>query len=283
MRSLLLFLAKRYIAGSERKDAIRAANELNRAGIGAIIDNLGENVSSEREAEGSVQEYFSLLEEIKDGNVDSAVSLKLTHLGLDIGRELALVNAERIIRKSEETGNFVRFDMEGSAYTQWTIDIFLELRERHQNVGIAIQSYLLRSRQDARLIASRKGSIRLVKGAYKEPASIAFQDKKDVDENFEAIMKELLLTKTRPAIATHDERLIDEAKRFTAKNGIPKDSFDFEMLLGIKRRLQRELAAEGYRVRVYIPYGRNWLPYTLRRLRERKENVWFVVKNILER
>lgn len=283
MKGILLLFAKRYIAGSDRKDAIRVAQDLNRSGIGGIIDNLGENVTNASEAENSVQEYLDLLADIKSSGADSTVSLKLTHLGLDISRELAMKNAETIIEKAGALKNFVRFDMEGSAYTERTIDAFLELRQKYTNVGIAIQSYLLRSKADAEKIASNGGSIRLVKGAYKEPAGITFQDKKDVDANYEAIMKTLLLSNTRPAIATHDQRLINEAKRFAAEMNVAKDSFDFEMLLGIKRNLQRELASEGYRVRVYIPYGKNWLPYTMRRLRERKENIWFVVRNIFER
>lgn len=283
MKSLLLLFARRYIAGTGRQDAIRVALELNRAGIGAIIDNLGENVKNAAEAAESVKEYLGLLDDIKSIGADSTVSLKLTHLGLDLSKELAQINAETIIKKACKTGNFVRLDMEGSAYTQRTIDTFLELRKKYPIVGIAIQSALLRSRTDARLIVEQGGSIRLVKGAYKEPLAVAFQDKKEVDANYEAIMKELVLTNTRPAIATHDEKLINEAKRFAAEKSLTKDSFDFEMLLGIKRNLQKELAAEGYQVRVYIPYGRNWLPYTIRRLRERKENIWFVVKNIFER
>jgi proline dehydrogenase len=283
VKRLLLLFAKRYIAGSERQDAIHAALELNSFGIGAIIDNLGENVTNAAEAGESVEEYLSLLDGIKLSGADSTVALKLTHLGLDISEELALKNAETIIKKAALTGNFVRLDMEGSAYTRRTIDAFLKLRQKYPNVGIAIQSYLLKSREDARLITSKGGSVRLVKGAYKEAPSIAFQEKKDVDASFEAIMKELLLSGTRPAIATHDARLINEAKRFAAEKGLPKESFDFEMLLGIKRELQKKLASEGYRVRVYIPYGKKWLPYTIRRLRERKENVWFVLKNIFER
>ena len=283
MKGLLLFFARRYIAGTGRQDAISAAVNLNRAGIGAIIDNLGENVKDSSEAAESVKEYLGLLDDIRSSGADSTISMKLTHLGLDLSDKLAQMNAETIIKKAMETGNFVRLDMEGSEYTQRTIDSFVKLSEKYPNVGIAIQSALLRSRKDARLIVEKGGSIRLVKGAYKEPPGVAFQDKKDVDANFEAMMKELLLTGTRPAIATHDERLINEAKRFAEEKNIPKDSFDFEMLLGIKRALQRELAAEGYKVRVYIPYGRDWLPYTIRRLRERKENIWFVLKNIFER
>lgn len=282
MKSLLLFFARRYIAGTERRDAIGAALELKRAGIGSIIDNLGENVKTPGEAEGSVKEYAALLDDISSSGAGSTVSMKLTHLGLDISGELATRNAEKIIRKAQETGNFVRLDMEGSAYTRRTVEIYLGLRKKYPNVGVAIQSYLLRSAEDAKKVAAAGGSIRLVKGAYKEPPAVAFQDKKDVDASFEAIMKELLVSGTRPAIATHDLRLIDEAKRYTAEKNIPKDAFDFEMLLGIRSAFQRRLADEGYSVRVYIPYGRDWLPYTFRRLRERKENVWFVVRNIFE-
>jgi len=283
MKGLLLFFAKRYIAGPERKDAIRVALEANSFCMGAIIDNLGENVINATEAEASVKEYLDLLDDIRSSGADSTISLKLTHLGLDLSKELALKNAETVLKKASELGNSVRFDMEGSAYTQKTIDIFLELRKKYPNLGIAMQSSLLRSRKDSKLIASLGASIRLVKGAYREPSAVAFQNKSDVDANFESMMKTLLLTKTRVAIATHDERLINEAKRFASEKNLQKDSFDFEMLLGIKRKLQRKLAGQGYKVRVYIPYGRNWLPYTIRRLSERKENIWFVVKNLFEK
>ncbi|OGP14185.1 MAG: hypothetical protein A2054_09395 [Deltaproteobacteria bacterium GWA2_55_10] len=282
MKGLLLLIARRYIAGAERQDAIRAALSLNRLNIKATIDNLGENVRTEAEAAATVSEYLSLLDDIKRSGADSQVSLKLTHMGLDISAELAKNNVETVIKKAVELDNFVRFDMEGSAYTQATIDIFHKLRRKYPNIGIAFQSALKRSRHEAETITAAGGSIRLVKGAYKEPPDLAFQDKKDVDRSFEEIMKMLLVSGTRPAIATHDLKLIDEVKRFAAEKGISKESFDFEMLLGIKRTLQRTLAAEGYTMRVYVPYGKDWLPYTLRRLRERKENIWFVVKNIFD-
>src|SRR3990170_810200 len=271
MKGLLLLIARRYIAGAERQDAIRAALSLNRLNIKATIDNLGENVRTEAEAAATVSEYLSLLDDIKRSGADSQVSPKLTKN-----------NVETVIKKAVELDNFVRFDMEGSAYTQATIDIFHKLRRKYPNIGIAFQSALKRSRHEAETITAAGGSIRLVKGAYKEPPDLAFQDKKDVDRSFEEIMKMLLVSGTRPAIATHDLKLIDEVKRFAAEKGISKESFDFEMLLGIKRTLQRTLAAEGYTMRVYVPYGKDWLPYTLRRLRERKENIWFVVKNIFD-
>ncbi len=282
MKGFLIHLAKRYIAGDELKDAIEAALALNRDGMLATIDNLGENVKEKAEADEAAREYLALLDGIQKAKADSTVSLKLTHMGLDISEKLAKENAEKIIRKAEKLNNFVRFDMEGSAYTERTIGIFLSLHKKYPDTGIAIQSALKRSAEDIKMLIGEKASVRLVKGAYKEPPEIAFEEKEAVDRNYERLMKELLLKGTRPAIATHDERLINEAIGFIEKNGIPKDSFEFQMLLGIKRSLQKRLAKEGYRVRVYVPYGRNWLPYTLRRLRERKENLYFVVRNIFE-
>lgn len=282
MKGLLAFFAKRYIAGEERKDAIRVVRHLNSQGILATIDNLGEHVKEPSHAEDAVREYLGLLDDIMDGGVNSSVSLKLTHFGLDISDEIAEGNLRVIIKKASELNNFVTFDMEGSRYTQRTIDTFLRLHEKYTNIGIAIQSYLYRSPMDVRLLIEKGASVRLVKGAYKEPAQIAFPKKRDVDKNFEELMKFLLLKGNYPAIATHDERLINEAIRFADKNGIPKERFEFQMLLGIKRKLQNRLVDSGYNVRVYIPYGADWLPYTLRRLRERKENLFFVIKNLFD-
>lgn len=279
---LLAPLAKRYIAGTDRTAAISAAKLLNEFKISTAIDNLGENVKDAAEAETSVSEYLELLSLIKTSGVDANISLKLTHMGLDISEELARKNAGRIIEKARELGNFVRFDMEGSAYTQKTIDAYLILRGIYENAGIAVQSALKRSARDIDRFIHEKASVRLVKGAYKEGADVAFQDKKDVDISYEALMKQLLLKGHMPAIATHDERLINIAKEFAESAGVDKGSFEFEMLLGIKRNLQKQLAEEGYRVRVYCPYGVNWLPYTLRRLTERKENFYFVLKNIFD-
>jgi proline dehydrogenase len=290
-KPLLTYFAKRYIAGVERHGAIEAARELNAHGIKATIDILGENVTDEDEACATVREYSSLLDEIKGAGleggpketaVDATISLKLTHLGLDISDELATRNAEAIVKKAHELNNFVRFDMECSAYTQRTIDVFLNIFERYKNVGIAIQSSLFRSFDDVALLIERGASVRLVKGAYKEPPDVAFPRKRDVDWNYETLMMELLSKGIRPAIATHDEKLIDAAKSFAEKNGVPRDGFEFQMLLGIKRTLQKTLAEEGYTVRVYVPYGPNWLPYILRRFRERRANIWFVVKNVFD-
>ena len=281
-------LAKRYIAGADRHDAIEAVRALNAHNINAAISFLGENVTTSEDARTAAGEYLEVLELIASTGVRANVSLKLTHMGLDIRQgcnpsdELAFENAGAVVKKALVLKNRVRFDMEGSRYTQKTINLFLRLRASFPNVGIAIQSSLIRSRQDVELLIEKKASVRLVKGAYKESAAIAFQKKKDVDANFERLMKELLLKGTMPAIATHDERLINAAVGLAKANGIAKEKFEFEFLLGIKRELQKRLAGEGYNVRVYCPYGARWLPYTLRRLRERKENVWFVLKNMFD-
>jgi proline dehydrogenase len=270
------------MAGETRKDAIVAVGRLNGEGIRATVDNLGENVKDASEARESVNEYLSLLDEIDRSKADSTISLKLTHLGLDVSEELAEKNAGTIIERARTLKNFVRFDMEGSAYTQKTIDMAVKLHRLYPNVGVAVQSYLKRSASDIDLLIKEGVSVRLVKGAYKEPREIAFENKSDVDRNYEALMKKLLLNGVRPAVATHDEKLINGAIKFAEDNNISKERFEFQMLLGIKRTLQKKLAKEGYTVRVYVPYGKNWLPYTLRRLGERKENFLFVVKNIFD-
>jgi proline dehydrogenase len=281
-RRLLTYFAKRYIAGDERHSAVEAARELNTHGIKATIDILGENVTDEIEACATVHEYSSLLDEINLAGLDATISLKLTHLGLDVSKKLARDNVEAIVKKAGESSNFVRFDMECATYTQRTIDIFLDVFERHKNTGIAIQSSLLRSVEDVNLLIEKGASVRLCKGAYKEPRDVALPRKKDVDRNFEVLMEKLLLRGNRVAIATHDEKLIDSARKFVEENGIARDAFEFQMLLGIKRTLQKELADEGYVMRVYVPYGPNWLPYILRRFRERRANIWFVVKNVFD-
>lgn len=282
MKGLLSLFAKRYIAGTDRADAIEAAKRLNSFRILALIDLLGENVKTKEEADDVVAEYLSLLDEIRCAGVSAAVSLKLTHLGLDISEALAETNAAVVIERALQYDNTVWFDMESSAYTQRTIDAYIRLKRRFPNIGVAIQSYLKRSEEDVKLLISKGASVRLVKGAYKEPPEIAFKDKKDVDGNFDRLMKMMLVSGNMTAIATHDERLINEAKRIAREKNIPLGSFEFEMLLGIKRTLQKKVAEEGYQVRTYIPYGRDWLPYTIRRLRERRENIYFVVRNLFD-
>jgi len=225
---------------------------------------------------------MSLVEAIRKDRVDANVSFKLTHLGLDISPLMAEENAETIIKKAVELKNFVWFDMEGSKHTENTLSIFSKLHAKYPETGIAIQSYLYRSAADVTKLIKENAAVRLVKGAYKESPDIAFPEKKDVDGNFSALMKRLLLSGAYTAIATHDEKLVNEAKNIASENKIPRDHFEFQMLLGIKRTLQSRLVEEGYKVRVYVPYGTRWLPYTMRRMTERKENVWFVLKNIFD-
>ncbi|MEE9614080.1 MAG: proline dehydrogenase family protein [Thermodesulfobacteriota bacterium] len=282
MKGFLSYFAGRYIAGDERGEAIEVARELNTHSIVATIDNLGENVKDEKEAEESVVEYLALINDIKETGVQSTISLKLTHMGLDISEELAEKNTETIIKEAGKLKKFARVDMEGSRYTQRTVDTVVRLHEKHENVGVAIQTCLRRSRADVKLLIEKGISVRLVKGAYKEPPDIAYPDKKDVDESYSTLMKELLLKGNRPAIATHDERLIEEARRFVEENGISRSGFEFQMLLGIRRTLQKELARDGYIVRVYVPYGPNWMAYIMRRLKERKENVYFVMRHVFD-
>ncbi|MBI5233425.1 MAG: proline dehydrogenase family protein [Deltaproteobacteria bacterium] len=282
LKTLITPFAKRYIAGETREDALKTALSLSHYRLFSAIDHLGEEVTDETRSRLARDEYISLLDDISKHGLPANVSLKLTHMGLKVSDELTIQNVEAVIKKALELKNSVRFDMEGSQYTQKTLDITFRFKETYDNVGTAIQSYLKRSAGDIRLLIEKGVSVRLVKGAYKEPPDIAYPDKKDVDKNFSALMKELLLKGNQPAIATHDERLIEEAKRFAEQNNIPKGSFDFEFLLGIKNTLQKHLAREGYRIRVYVPYGADWLAYMTRRLGERKENIFFIIKNILD-
>lgn len=283
MKELLAHFASRYIAGETIDDALRAVEELNKAGLMATVDNLGENVTERAHTERAVEEYLSLLASIDSNKLDATVSLKLTHMGLDLSEALALENTGQIVKRAGELNNFVRIDMEGSEYTELTVGTASKLHVKYSNVGVAIQSYLRRSEADVERLIREGVSVRLVKGAYKETARLAFEDKAEVDENFLNLMKRLLTDGERTAIATHDEKLIDEALGFVEDKKISRESFEFQMLFGIKRKLQKRLAEEGFQVRVYVPYGPEWLPYIMRRMTERKENLWFVLKNVFER
>jgi len=282
MKGFTAYLAKRYIAGDERSDALKVCRALNELGITATVDVLGEGVTDEAHARAAVEEYTALLHDIKETGVEASISLKLTHLGLDISHARTEENLSAILREARRWKIFTRLDMERSQYTEDTLSIFLKVHEDYPNSGIAIQSALVRSERDVKRLIDARASVRLVKGAYMEPPGVAFQEKKLVDINYVTIMKELLTGGSRPAIATHDEAIINEAKEFIIEKKIKKDAFEFQMLLGIKRSLQKELAKEGFRVRVYVPYGKDWLAYVLRRLKERKENIFFVVRNILD-
>jgi proline dehydrogenase len=279
-------ISGRFVAGTQVEDALRVTRRLNDAGLSVSIDNLGENVSSAEEAQQSARLYEQLLAEISAGGLNANVSLKLTHMGLDVDPKLAYSQVSALVDRaaSVEPKNFVRVDMEGSAYTQRTLDIVHELHSVLQNrgcVGAVIQSYMRRSEDDVAKLLTYGIRIRLCKGAYKEPAEIAFQAKSEVDGNYLRLMKTLLKSGVYHGLATHDEKIIREAKTFATGEGIPKDRFEFQMLYGIRRDLQHSLVREGWRVRVYVPFGTEWYPYMMRRLAERPANVGFVMRNLL--
>ena len=282
--SLFKKLTTRFIAGETTDEAVDAIRDINARGCSASFDHLNEGVSSVAATEGEVSEYLHLLELIDQTGINSNVSIKLTQFGLDIDPELAYKNAHRIVADAARRGNFVRVDMEGSNVTQATIDIFKRLRSEFglNDVGIVLQSYLYRTAEDARELLKIPARIRLCKGAYDEPAEVAFPEKKDVDANYVKVMQMLLSSGTYHGIATHDPRMIDATIDFVQKEGIAKDAFEFQMLYGIRRDLQEQLARDGWGMRVYVPYGKHWYPYFMRRLAERPANIWFVMKNVLK-
>jgi proline dehydrogenase len=279
-------ISGRFVAGTQVEDALRVTRRLNDAGLSVSIDNLGENVSSAEEAQQSARLYEQLLSEISARGLNANVSLKLTHMGLDVDPKLAYSQVSALVDRaaSVQPKKFVRVDMEGSAYTQRTLDIVHQLHSVPQNrgcVGAVIQSYMRRSEDDVTKLLAYGIRIRLCKGAYKEPAEIAFQAKSEVDGNYLRLMKTLLKSGVYHGLATHDEKIIREAKTFATGEGIPKDTFEFQMLYGIRRDLQHSLVREGWRVRVYVPFGTEWYPYMMRRLAERPANLWFVMRNLL--
>lgn len=274
-------MAGRFVPGEELALAIEAARACNRAGMTVSLDHLGENVGTREDAERARASYTEALERLATDGVDGNVSLKLTHLGLDLGEEFCAVQLRAVVRRAEELGNFVRVDMEGSAYTERTLHLVHQARAESSAVGTVIQACLYRSEEDIRALLGIGCRIRLVKGAYKEPSTIAFQRKKDVDANFVKLMKILLPSGIYHALATHDPKVIEAAVRFAAEQNITKDRFEFQMLYGIRTDLQQQLARQGYRVRVYIPFGKDWFPYFMRRLAERPANLVFFAKNLL--
>ena len=247
----------------------------------ASLDHLGENVVTRKDAERARASYTEALDQIAANGVEGNVSLKLTHLGLDLGGEFCAEQLRIVTRRAEELGNFVRVDMEGSAYTDRTLRMVKQARAETTAVGTVIQAYLYRSEEDIRELLGIGCRMRLVKGAYNEPSRIAFRRKKDVDANFIKLMKILLPSGTYHALATHDPKMIEAAIRFAAEQNITKDKFEFQMLYGIRTDLQSRLVRQGYRVRVYIPFGQDWFPYLMRRLAERPANLVFFAKNFL--
>ena len=279
-------VSRRFVAGTELQDVLRATWAVNQSGPSVSIDNLGENVTNADEARASAQLYHQLLDEIGAHKLDANISLKLTHMGLDVDEELARAQVIALVTKAARMTprSFVRVDMEGSPYTQRTLDFVHELHRMPGNqdcVGAVIQSYMRRSEDDIEKLLADGIRIRLCKGAYKEPPEIAFQKKSEVDANYVKLMKILLKSDVYHGLATHDEKIINEAKAFATRENIARDHFEFQMLNGIRRDLQQSLVREGWRMRVYIPFGTEWYPYLMRRLAERPANVLFIARNLL--
>jgi len=278
----------RFVAGKEVADAVRATAAVNQFGAGVSIDNLGENVTNADEARASAQLYDHLLDEIAAHKLNANVSVKLTHLGLDVDENMAYEIVRGLVAKAARMSpkNFVRVDMEGSAHTQRTLDFVHELHRvpgNEDSVGAVIQSYMRRAEADVEKLLSERIRIRLCKGAYKEPEDIAFQKKSEVDASYVKLMKILMKSGVYHGLATHDEAIIKEAKAFATRENIPRNAFEFQMLHGIRRDLQQGLVKDGWGVRVYIPFGTQWYPYFMRRLAERPANVLFIAKNLLRR
>ncbi len=274
--------ARRFIAGENVQEAVAAVADLPGKGLNLTLDYLGESVASAAEASAAAADYVKIIAAIVASGVERNISLKLTQLGLDVDKATAVDNMRRILEPADAAGFFVRIDMENSPYTDATIDILDTLwRQGHKQVGTVIQSYLKRSPEDIHTLNAMGARVRLVKGAYKEPKEVAFQNKPEVDAAFVELMQMLLDKGTYPAIATHDPQMIDATKVYAKSKGYEHDRFEFQMLYGIRRDLQLSLVKEGYRVRVYVPFGKQWYPYFMRRLGERPANVGFVVKGIL--
>jgi proline dehydrogenase len=275
--------ARRFIAGETMEETVEPVRDLNRRGMTVTLDYLGENVRAAEEATQSVEYYRRLFSFISDNRLDANVSLKLTQLGLDIDAELAFGHMRAILDAASRYDQFVRIDMEGSPYTQRTLDLFERLWAEYKNVGTVIQSYLYRSRADVERMIELGARVRLVKGAYNEPKEIAHPHKADVDASYLELMVMLLSHGNYPAIATHDSAIIEATKKFAAERAIAPRSYEFQMLYGIRRDLQAKLVTQGYGMRVYVPFGTQWYGYMMRRLAERPANLWFVLKNLIRR
>lgn len=274
-------VARRFVAGESLDDALEVARQLNRRGISVSLDHLGENVDDAAAARATTDDYLLTLDRIAAESLEANCSIKLTALGLDIDEQMCREHVRQVVEHAREYGIFIRIDMEGSAYTQRTLDVVAELRQAYENVGTVLQTCLYRTPHDVEQLIASQTRLRLVKGAYLESPTIAYPHKADVDEQYVFLMRQLLERGTYPAIATHDERILAEARAFAARQHIARARFEFQMLYGIRRDLQEYLAGEGYNVRVYVPYGTQWYPYLTRRMAERPANLIFVVGNTL--
>lgn len=274
--------ARRFIAGETIDETIVCARALQSRGLLLTLDYLGESVATTEEADAATREYLRLIDVIAASGIERNLSIKLTQLGLEVDRATCTDNLRRILEPAGKHGFFVRIDMEDSAHTQVTLDIFETLwRHDYRNIGVVLQSYLYRTEDDVRRVLALGARVRLVKGAYQEPKSVAYQDKADVDASFVRLMKQLLDSGGYHAIATHDPGLIDATNAYAAERAIARDRFEFQMLFGIRRDLQTSLSAEGYRMRIYLPFGQQWFPYFMRRLGERPANVAFVLRSLM--
>ncbi len=275
--------ASRFVAGETIEEAVRAAHDLGDRGIKASLDLLGESVGAEAEAVAARDQYLAMLDQTAAQGVEVNVSVKLTQMGLDIGADLCQANMTRILEKAKELHGFVRLDMEGSAYTQRTLDFFVNrlFATYGPYCGVVIQSALRRSENDIAGLIAMKARVRLCKGAYLEPPSVAFPDKSDVDQNYVLLMERLLLRGNYPGIATHDQAIIRHARQFVRRQDIGAERFEFQMLYGVRRDLQSRLRQAGYNMRVYIPFGTQWYPYLMRRLAERPANIAFILGNLI--
>lgn len=276
-------LSRRFVAGLTIDDALRAARAMNELGLGVSVDNLGENVTNAGEARHSAQLYHQMLDQMASQELNANVSVKLTHMGLDVDEPMAYEITSGLVQHAARIGNFVRVDMEGSAYTERTVDFVRRLHREPEyagHVGAVIQSYLHRSEKDVEQLVAERIRVRLCKGAYKEPPEIAFEKKSEVDGNYVKLMKVLLKSGIYHGIATHDENMIRETVEFARRENVPASAFEFQMLYGVRRDLQQKLVKEGWRCRVYIPFGTEWYPYLMRRLAERPANALFILKNL---
>jgi proline dehydrogenase len=273
-------LATRFVAGETLDQAIAVSRRLNQEGITVTLDHLGESVTSLDEAAQARDVYLRTLDAIHDSKIRGNVSLKLTQFGLDFSYEQCLANLEQLTRRADELESFVRVDMESSEYADRTLDLVQDLHARYPRVGVVIQAYLFRSKSDIEKLCEKGIRVRLCKGAYLEPDTVAFPNKEDVDRSFVELMRILLERGDYPAIATHDPAMIEATKAYAAQRKLPKDSYEFQMLYGIRRDLQTRLISEGYRLRLYVPFGKAWYPYYMRRLAERPANLLFMLRNL---
>jgi proline dehydrogenase len=279
-------VSTRFVAGTSVEEALSATAATTAKGMSVSVDNLGENVTNLDEARHSAQLYHEMLDQLHTRKLNANVSMKLTHMGLDVDEAVSRQIAAEVVAHAARIDNFVRIDMEGSPYTEKTLAIVRELHRQPGNaghVGAVIQSYLHRSERDVEELCAERIRIRLCKGAYKEPPEIAFQDKKDVDANFVKLMKIMLKSGTYHGIATHDPKMIEATIAFAHAEKIPASAFEFQMLYGVRRDLQEQLVRDGWGMRVYIPFGTEWYPYLMRRLAERPANAIFIMKNLLRR